>query len=384
MPRNTLINGGLSVASILHKMAISFLPFRDRRGSLRLGDDRRRSTRILLEEPMQYRLAGADDTWREGIVQDFSQGGLRISVPEVILPSTLLDIRFCPPGQDVPSEVQGQTVWWHSNTLKVGFSECGVSFTKRSQLQRSVIEGAANALIELTLKFGPQFNCHPARNIEESCKAFKLVYAEQHRRNYVDANPWNMHYFKQAFNKDACTFVLEHKRRLMGTLTLCPDSELGLPCEDGFPNEVAALRSPSKRLAEVCLLSLDTRKFNGYALTDISKMTASFRLFSMMFDYARAIGITDLVIAINKRTQGLYSYLMFEELSDMVMFHNHKSLAMHMDIDRTIQKAQALKSPLVSYFVHETPPETFVNRYHWPDPDTAELLLKGLPESRAV
>jgi hypothetical protein len=131
-------------------------------------------------------------------------------------------------------------------------------------------------------------------------------------------------------------------------------------------------------------LSLDTRKLNGYTLTDISKMTASFRLFSMMFDYARTIGITDLVIAINKRTQGLYSYLMFEELSDTVLFHNHKSLVMHMDIERTIQKGHALNSPLVGYFVHDVIPKTFTDRYHWPDPDTAELLLKGLPESRAV
>jgi hypothetical protein len=68
---------------------------------------------------------------------------------------------------------------------------------------------------------------------------------------------------------DTITFVAKHHRRVLATLSLVPDNHLlGLPLEEIFPEEIAALRQGGARVAEV----------TSFAATDMS-----LREFSQVF-----------------------------------------------------------------------------------------------------
>lgn len=89
-------------------------------------------------------------------------------------------------------------------------------------------------------------------------RAYRLVYGAYAGRGYEVA-PFAKQRLWFPFhhcNPDAITFLAERGGQDMATLTLVPDSELGLPADDIFPVAVADLRSRDRRACEICSLAV--------------------------------------------------------------------------------------------------------------------------------
>lgn len=89
-------------------------------------------------------------------------------------------------------------------------------------------------------------------------RAYRLVYGAYAGRGYEVASFAKQRLWFQFHhcNPDAITFLAERDGQDVATLTLVPDSELGLPADDIFPVAVADLRARGRRACEICSLAV--------------------------------------------------------------------------------------------------------------------------------
>lgn len=101
-------------------------------------------------------------------------------------------------------------------------------------------------------------------------------------------------------------FVAIEHGEVVGTLSLVPDSMLGLPMEKSYPDEVRTLRQRRPKLAEIGALAVrDDHRHSGLV----------FLLYKAMWKVARLIEVSDLVIGVRERAELLYrTVLCFETL----------------------------------------------------------------------
>lgn len=158
-----------------------------------------------------------------------------------------------------------------------------------------------------------------AKNPAEFKSAYRLVYREYLKKRYCRPSKSRMHYTFHCFLPDSRTFFLEKSGAFLGTLTLIPDSPCGLPIENVFPEEVQKIRSAESRIAEISLLAIDPSLYKQRELNllHFRNWSSVFPLFKGMFQYAKQIGITDLIIAVHPDHQKLYQTLAFKTVSSI-------------------------------------------------------------------
>ena len=157
----------------------------------------------------------------------------------------------------------------------------------------------------------------PARTFAELCEAYALVYASYVSRGYCDPHPSRMRYGLHNCLPEAATFVGKHQGRVAATVSVIPDSPLGLPLDDIYSGHVEELRGCGRRLAEVVLLSAPDE------VTGMRRSMASLlQVFKFAFDYARCLGIDDLMVTCSAtRHEGFYTrYLQFERFGPHLPF----------------------------------------------------------------
>jgi len=176
------------------------------------------------------------------------------------------------------------------------------------------------------------------------------------------------------------TFIIKEEESLIGTITLVPDSPCGLPMEAIYPEEIASLRRPGRKLAEVSLLALDLRLFGkkSFSLTDFQKLSTTFKLFKGLFDYSQQVlGITDIVISMHPKHQGLYQYLLFRTIGDIRAYSaacDKPAVAMHLDVLEALKNVPKNKG-IGEYFLKApTDPQYLKQQFIW-EPSSFEKFL---------
>jgi hypothetical protein len=131
-------------------------------------------------------------------------------------------------------------------------------------------------------------------------QAFRLVHDQYVARGYMSPAPSGWRLSLHNALPSTRVFVARSGGRVVGTLTLIPDSPLGLPMSEIYSDELAALRQSGRRIGEVSALVVDPEyKQIGMAIL--------MRLIRMMIIYAaEAAGLEDLCIAINPHHAALY------------------------------------------------------------------------------
>jgi hypothetical protein len=100
----------------------------------------------------------------------------------------------------------------------------------------------------------PRNYCGPARDLSELLAAFRLVYRTYRRTGRCPANDQWMHLSPFALLPGATTFVARHDGQVVSTITLYPDSPLGLPADQSFARAMRLLRAESPRAIELSLI----------------------------------------------------------------------------------------------------------------------------------
>lgn len=109
----------------------------------RSGRERRKFERLVVDLPVDY---GANDTFLYSLISDFSAMGIFIKTTSPQPTGTKLHLRFTPPGQSKPLELEGKVTWINpvhqdndpQRQPGMGIQFLNVTETQKKQLQQVV------------------------------------------------------------------------------------------------------------------------------------------------------------------------------------------------------------------------------------------------------
>lgn len=164
-------------------------------------------------------------------------------------------------------------------------------------------------------RFGPdkQWRVLVATTRELREKAFRLVYDVYIREGYDlrfgrESGLWcTIHHL----HPDTTIFLAEKEGRLAGSVTVIPDSRLGLPTDRIFPEPLAGLRKAGRRLSEISSLVV-TEEPGGIPPELAMHLYRLAHLVSL-----RMLKSTDIVASVMAHHRDFYSrFLLFDEVSE--------------------------------------------------------------------
>jgi hypothetical protein len=134
-------------------------------------------------------------------------------------------------------------------------------------------------------------------------------------------------------------------------------------------NELNQLRKMGRRIAEVSSLASDSTLFGpGVSLMlNAKKMFIVFKLFKLLFDYAKEIlKIDDLCISIHPKHEITYKFLLFEDLGNLKYYpsvNNNPAIAKRLNLDGIENKAQNSKGLTKMFLTQKTPLEKLQKKF---------------------
>jgi hypothetical protein len=139
-------------------------------------------------------------------------------------------------------------------------------------------------------------------------QSFRLVHDRYLWRGYATRSDSGRRLSAHNALPSTLVFVARGGARVVGTVTLVPDSPIGLPIDEIYAAEVAALRREDRRLAEVGALAVDRGQPLGLAVV--------LRLLRILVIHAAEIArLDDLIVTVNPRHVAFYRrWLLFQAL----------------------------------------------------------------------
>jgi hypothetical protein len=347
--------------------------------------ERRIEPRFLLSLPVYHRIKDRKlRTWTPTKSIDISQNGIRLAVESPIPNGTHVELDMKLPNYRKPIRLNGVVVWGKPSPNSGAGFECGVAFENfrnKVSVKGKMINFMADKLCGRALRDAEDMHCRPAMTKEDLLDAYHLVYEEYAKRKICRTDPSALQYSFYCLMPGSRTFLLEINGQLAGTISLIVDSPCGIPMETIFPDRIGKYRKQGRRVAEVSLLALDQKIFGhkSFSLTDMRKLSGSFKLFKIMFDYARyEAGVTDLFIAMHPRHKDLYQYLTFETIGPVRNYYRAEgkpALPMRMDIAKTVLTTPREMS-IQRYFIEERiSPELLETHFPWSTAAAREFLF---------
>ncbi len=212
---------------------------------------------------------------------------------------------------------------------------------------------------------------------DELEQAYGLVYVNYRQQGYIARNPARIR--MSVFNAfpSTVTFVGKLRGDVVATVTLVPDTPVGLPMDAIYHDEVQSLRDQRRKLAEVTMLA-DRRHELRRSLPVLMS------LMKQVFDYATLIlELNDLCITINPRHESYYRrYLPFEPMGGLKAYpsvRNNPALAQRLDLDRAYENCEGNQRLLKWFFTDRTPLDTLCNGYHMTGEDLECFFVERVP-----
>ena len=338
--------------------AISSLTVGQNSNSVNFFADRRKEPRFSLSLPVNHRVKGLKLKWHHARSVDVSQNGIRLALDKAVRIGTRLELNIKLPNLQNKIKLEGVVIWGKPSLNGSPLFECGVAFENLRNISKKerLVHFMADRLCAIALEQSQDLSCRIASSAEDLLKAYRLVYREYVVRGYCKPNPFEINFNAFCMLPGTRTFLLEKNKEVIGTISLIPDSPCLLPMGSLFEDKISTFRKPGRRLAEIGLLALDHQIFGrkSFALTDFKKLAGSFKLFKIMFDYARFEGkYSDLFIAMHPKHKDLYHYLTFDTIGPVRGYpgaEGNPALPMHMDVARTINTVPRHMS-ICRYFI---------------------------------
>ena len=349
-----------------------------------LSADNRRATRIPLNVQANFRVTETTDKWSLAQTSNMSQVGVRLISDDLSLKTGQeIDLELELPDTGKNFQMRGRIVWTRSLNPPGGKSqlEFGVAFEniKRISGKEKIFHFFAERLCQLSIKDPGGVEVRPAMTLDEVKAGYHLLYAEYMRRGYCEPNALEMHYNYFSFLPETEIFVLIMNGELIGTVSLFLDSPCGLPMESIFKEEVAPIRQPGRKLAEVGALAICGDRFGRkvFSLTHFAKQKALFNLFKVVQNYSQfLLGVTDILIAVHPRHTDLYSYLVFESVGPVRTYSDGKAaLPMWHNIQKYQEKTANTN---LNRFTYGEPRKLDLHdqRYRWKEEVVREFLIE--------
>jgi hypothetical protein len=193
-----------------------------------------------------------------------------------------------------------------------------------------------------------------------------------------------------AFNAlpSTTTFISKLGRKIVGTVTLIPDSEIGIPMDKIYKKEVDAIRRPGRKIAEAGMLGTARDFFvpGAFSLLNAKKMIFLFKLFKLLVDYALSHAeLTDLCIAVHPKHARLYEFLKFRRIGKLKYYssvNKKPAVALHLDLVnvrnvRLKSKISSLTQNLYKlFFGTSTPKQVLQKKYIFSEKDLRYFFVE--------
>jgi len=217
----------------------------------------------------------------------------------------------------------------------------------------------------------------PAASRDELEQAFHLVYQSFLQRGYIEKSPAELRL--SIFNAfpETVTFVGDLRGKVVATVTLVPDTPVGLPMDEIFHDEVQALRDQGRKITEVTMLA-DRRHELRRALPVVLV------LMKRLFDYATLmLKASDLCITVNPRHESYYRrFLLFEQIGsvrDYPSVRNNPALAARLDLENVREACRGNERLLRHFFTDRTPLSLLRERYVMTPADLHYFFVRRTP-----
>ena len=222
-----------------------------------------------------------------------------------------------------------------------------------------------------------------ARTKGEVEEAFSLVYKEYAQRRYIPKN-YKSRLRLSLYNAlPTTTILLALKgKRVIATVTLIPDSPLGLQMDKIYKKELDVLRKRGRRLSECSQLAIDTNLFpkGWFSMFNFNKFIFIFRLFKILLDHALCIGkLHDFCIAINPKQQYVYNFIGFEKLGGLKYYgsvNKAPAIAKRLNLVSYEKDVRSRWSLHKIFFGHKTNPDLFKDKFQMRGSDLEYFFLK--------
>jgi len=150
--------------------------------------------------------------------------------------------------------------------------------------------------------------------LDELEQSYNLIYKAYVTRGYVKPHHSEMRIGIYNLLPDTRTFIAKKDDLVIMTLTLIPDSPLGLPMDEIYNIEMDFLRYHGRKAAELSGLAVhETLSGKG--------MFIFLALVKLVYFYARSAGIDDFCIAVHPKHESFYeNVLLFEHLGEEKLY----------------------------------------------------------------
>jgi len=211
-----------------------------------------------------------------------------------------------------------------------------------------------------------------ARTTDELVQAYRLVYKNYLRCEYIDTHPSEMRYTVFNALPQTTTFVASLGGSVVTTATVIFDSPLGLPLEAIYKDEVDELRSQYARLCEVTMLA-DRRR------AGMRTIPAILQLFKMILHYVLKFEkATDIVITVNPSHETFYTrYLPFEDMGTLRHYpsvKNAPAIAKRVNLAKLMELTKTHK--LGEFFMQSPPANDILSaKKHFSEAELREFFV---------
>lgn len=228
--------------------------------------------------------------------------------------------------------------------------------------------------------------CYKAASTKEEYEqALNLVYQEYLRRGYILKKYYKSELRLSIQNalQDTAIFIGVKDGEVVCSVTLMPDSPLGLPMDVKYQKEADDLRRKGRKVCEVGQLAMRSDMFGRrlFSMFNFNKLSFMFTLFKMAFQYAYfQHKMHDLLIVTNPQLM-IFQFLPFEDIGpvkyygyDRIAVKKKAAVAKRLDLTRVDDvaiKRMALKK---MYLDDRIPAEIFENRFRMSKEDFYDLF----------
>jgi len=224
-----------------------------------------------------------------------------------------------------------------------------------------------------------------ARSAKELEEAYSLVHNEYKRVGLV-AKRYKASRLRISIlnaNPETTTFVATYRSNVIATVTVIPDSPLGLPMEKVYKKEIDALRKQRLKLVEVSQFAISASLFpkGWYSLFNFDKLIFIFRLFKVVLDYVKYVAKVDEVcICVMPCHEYLYNFIQFKNFLKKPKRYpagnNKLVIAKHLSLN-TVEDRFRLRKGLYSiFFGKKTPPDALKGKRAFTKQDLEHFFVK--------
>lgn len=160
---------------------------------------------------------------------------------------------------------------------------------------------------EMTFKF--------AEHMHERVAAFHLVYQNYLKKGLIEANSDELRVTPYQFLPTTNTFITLQRGRVIASVSLIGDGQLGIPMESIYSNQVQEARRRGLFIGEVSSFALQGVESTRHFLPIFINLTR------LMAQHARAVGIDQLWLAAHPKHARFYErYLGFERIGTQTSY----------------------------------------------------------------